>query len=248
MELNSAAKLGLAIELLFVILAIAVIVRRVRGSSAGSNASVIDRMFPRIIARLVSTEIDIWVSLWRFTFSSRNSYQFYPAKRSILGYLAIFTFFTAPIELVLVHVLVPSEMMAWIITGISVYGMFWILGMYASIRTMPLSLDENELILRYGVFGEVTVSKSNIDSIDVKTAKLAGASDGYRSAAGESGQIEGWFLSAGQTDVTICLGAPIRPFGFIRISPPVSTINIAVDKPEQFVYSVREQLNASDSD
>jgi hypothetical protein len=226
------AGLVIAIEVLIVIAIIVIFVRRKRSGSAKMSS----RLIPRIVLRFVIVELEIWVAVWRFIFVRRAPENFYPANRSILGYLVVFTIITAPVELLLVHVLIQSETVVWVVTAVSAYGIFWIFGMYTSTRTMPDEINEHELVLRYRILGEIIVPITSIAAINARTAKSSKSGDGFRS---ELGEIEAWLMSAGQTDVTIELNSMIRPRGFLKMGSPVRIINVAVDKPDEFEKLVR---------
>lgn len=230
-----SAGLVIGIEVLIVIAIIVIFVRRKRSGSAKMSS----RLIPRIVLRFVIVELEIWVAVWWFIFVRRAPENFYPANRSILGYLVVFTIITVPVELLLVHVLIQSETVVWVVTAVSAYGIFWIFGMYTSTRTMPHEINEHELVLRYGILGEIIVPITSIATINARTAKSSKSGDGFRSELGESGEIEAWLMSAGKTDVTIELNSMIRPRGFLKMGSPVRIINVAVDIPDEFGKLVR---------
>jgi hypothetical protein len=199
------------------------------------------------VLRFVSVEFEIWKAVWRYLFSRSESGKFYPANRSIFGYMVIFAMVTGPVELLLVHVLIPSETVAWVVTAFSVYGLFWVGGMYASIRTMPHSINGDGLTLHYGILAEVIIEKNNIASISAKVTRSAKGGDGLRSEVGESGGMEAWITSAGQADVTIVLKSKIRPRGLLKRGSPTRIINVTVNLPEEFVMAVRSSLAIDES-
>ncbi|NQW19769.1 MAG: hypothetical protein HQ477_03445 [Chloroflexi bacterium] len=59
---------------------------------------------------------------------------------------------------------------------------------------------------------------------------------------GDSGEIEGWLMSAGQTDVTMNLRTSIRPRGLLKLGAPIRIINVTVENPEGFERAVRDRL------
>ena len=65
----------------------------------------------------------------------------------------------ATVELVGVHVLVAqwSETAAWVLTGLSLYGVLWIIGDFQALRHRPLRLEDGRLLLRLGIRWEVEV-------------------------------------------------------------------------------------------
>ncbi|MBT4125878.1 MAG: hypothetical protein HOJ22_03110 [Chloroflexi bacterium] len=237
------AELAAVVEILIVLTVVVVIVKRKRSRTPESSSSVI----PKPVLRLVTAELEIWRAVWRFLFTRRDASKFYPANRSIFGYLVIFTMVTGPIELFLVHVLIPSQTVAWVVTGFSIYGLFWVAGMYASIRTMPHSFSDERLTLRYGIMAEVIVPMNEIASISARVAKSTKGGDGLRSEIGNSGEMESWITSAGQADVTILLKSKIHPRGLVKRGSPSRVINITVDRPKNFVAAVQADLVINES-
>ncbi len=231
---------AIVIEVLVVSAVIFAVIKRKRsGSKSDSSSGVL----PEPLHRFVLAEFEIWRAVARFLFSRRDPEKFYPANHSILGYLVIFSIVTAPVELLLVHVLIPSETIAWVVTGVSVYGLFWVLGMYLSVRTTSHKFSNSELTLRCGVLGEVRVPYSLVAGVSVNAAKSSTAGDGLRTEIGDSGEIETWLMSAGQTDVTIELSSPVTPYGLLKRGQPSLVVNLTVNDPERFVHHVNAQIS-----
>jgi len=54
---------------------------------------------------------------------------------------------------------------AWVITGVTLYGMIWLLGDYKAIVHYPIRLSANRLYLRIGLRAKVDVDVSNIETL-----------------------------------------------------------------------------------
>lgn len=234
-----------AVELIFIIgLATWFIRRKRRGASADVSAAV-EHLMPGPLGRIAALELEIWLAVWRLIFRRRHPELFYPASRSVLGYFTIFVVFTAPVELSLVHILIPSATIAWIVTGVSAYGIFWIVGMYASIKTTPHLIDKSGLTVRYGILGSVKIPWYVIESVMAESTKPSKPGDGLRIERTASGDYEAWLMSAGQADVTIRLRTLVRPRGVVRLGAPVRAVHVAVDRPGDFASAVQNRMNVS---
>lgn len=88
---------------------------------------------------------------------------------------------------------------------------------------------------------------SLIASVSVNPAKSSTTGDGLRTEIGDSGEIETWLMSAGQTDVTIELSSPVTPYVLLKRGQPSLVVNLTVNDPERFVHHVNAQISLSDS-
>ncbi len=58
-----------------------------------------------------------------------------------------------------------SETVAWIVTGLTLYGMVWLLGGYKAIKYSPIRISEETLWVRIGLRSKVDIALSNIETI-----------------------------------------------------------------------------------
>jgi len=58
-----------------------------------------------------------------------------------------------------------NETIAWSVTGVTLYGMIWLLGDYKAIVHYPIRLSANRLYLRIGLRAKVDVDVSNIETL-----------------------------------------------------------------------------------
>ncbi len=65
--------------------------------------------------------------------------------------------FASALEVPLVHVLTPWESVRILLLVVSVWGLVWMVGMYAALRTYPHLVDEEGLRLRYATVHDVRV-------------------------------------------------------------------------------------------
>ena len=75
--------------------------------------------------------------------------------------------FLVAVEMVTIHILAAkwSPILAWILTGLSIYSALQLIGIIRSVPKRPLIINDNELILRFGMLSETSVPIEAIDTI-----------------------------------------------------------------------------------
>jgi len=58
-----------------------------------------------------------------------------------------------------------SETIAWVVTGVTLYGIIWLLGDYKAIVHYPIRLSANRVYLRIGLRAKVDVDVTNIETL-----------------------------------------------------------------------------------
>ena len=73
------------------------------------------------------------------------------------------------VEITPIHALLArwSYSVAWIVTGLSLYSVVWLIGDYRAIRLRVTDLDANRLMVRFGIRWTMTVPRDQIESIRV---------------------------------------------------------------------------------
>ncbi len=79
-------------------------------------------------------------------------------------------------EIVPVHLLVHrwSALAAWILTGISLYGMLWLLGLSRALVLRPALIGPETLDIRYGLIAHMHVRRSEIAGVERVTSASPG--------------------------------------------------------------------------
>ena len=89
------------------------------------------------------------------------------------GYVAFFAvaLFAVVIETAILHLLLMqwSNTAAWILTGLSIYSLFFVIGDFNAIRKRPIYLDEAVLKLRVGFRWRMDIPFHMIESIELRT-------------------------------------------------------------------------------
>lgn len=198
-------------------------------------------LLPRLAARMVTLEFRLWACLLLWLFRRRRadlsalSYH----KRSIFGVFLIAALFSSPVEILLFEFLIPWTWLRLLLLIASVYSLVWILGLYASLVTLPHRLEPEGVRLRYGALSAGFIPYDAIAEMVREKRKTPRKPQGLSFSADRSAA---YFGIDGTTDVALYLSAPQQMRGFLNSPPPVSIIYLAVDEPERFARDLRQRL------
>ena len=71
----------------------------------------------------------------------------------------------SPVEIVAAHVLVPWEIVRWVLFALGVVGLVWTVGFVSATRVYPHTLDASRLRVRWSTMVDVAVPTSLVESI-----------------------------------------------------------------------------------
>jgi len=208
-------------------------------------------VLPRSAARLVSKEPRLLISLFRWAFRrvKPSDDEFAYHERSLLRAIMPLIIVSAPMELVVVHVLAlafsPWWWLKWVLLFLGAYAILWLLGLYASLVALPHRLQEKGLRLHFGLMADGYIPYAEIEEVMRKDGKAPTPGDGLTYSRKE----DALFLATdGKTDVTLRLRAPLSVRGFLKETEPASHIHLAVNEPARFVRDLRQRVEISVSE
>lgn len=125
------------------------------------------------------------------------------------------------LEVVPLHVLVHSwsSVAAWLLTGLSLYTLLWLLGDLQALRLKPITLTPTRLRLYTGLRWQAEVALDNIAA--VTTAEPTAACINFS-------------ISRSKPQLYLLLKRPASVFGVFGRRTEVTCIGICVDEPERF--------------
>lgn len=129
---------------------------------------------------------------------------------------------TAAIEIVAVHLLVRrwSDLVAWTLTALSIYGVLWLLGDYHAVRLQPHVVDDRYLHVRTGLRWRVDVP---LDAVrDVRRWRT------------DDDEITSVAL-LGDPNVVVELDCSVIVEGMFGIRRQARALGLTVDDPDAFV-------------
>lgn len=162
----------------------------------------------------------------QFTYHTRNT------LNSVLGSLI----FIISIETVAVHILVSiwTTVIAWILTAISVYTIIQVFGIMKSLSRRPISLEEDMLVLRYGLMNEASIDLNNIESVEFSNELIKDNPDIL--PLSPLGELDGH-------NVLLFVKEESELIGFYGSSKKFSAIAFNVDDKEGFKTAIEQVLN-----
>lgn len=148
-------------------------------------------------------------------------------RESGYGSLLLAFTFVAVLELVGAHFLVTAwwgRGAAWVLTGLSLYGLVWLLGFYQAVRLRPVTVGPDSLRVRVGLRWSVNVPLDRIEAV-------------VQPAAVQAHQKDKDYLRAvalGEPQFIIKLREPLTAHGLYGTSRRVRAVGVAVDDPAGF--------------
>jgi hypothetical protein len=156
-------------------------------------------------------------------------------RESGYGSLLLALTFVVVLELVAAHFLVSAwwgRGAAWVLTGLSLYGLVWLLGFYQAVRLRPVTVGTDSLRVRLGLRWSVSIPFSQIGAV-------------LQPAAGQAQPKGADYLRAvalGEPQFIIKLREPLTARGMYGASRRVRAVGVAVDDPVGFKDVLTGQL------
>ena len=205
----------------------------------GRIARALGAVLPAPLARLASIELVIVGSAarlvtggWRRPLPAGFTYHRTSALRLFLPALPLL----AIGDVVLLELVVLPRAATWVqvlVHVAAVYGLVWIVGVYATMRARPHQLAGGWLTLHYGVLRTVHVPVSQITSI----GELPAFADDWKKRAYCKGAIR--MDVAGPQVVELGLAEPVRALGLFGEGRARTRVLVAADNAASFTASLR---------
>lgn len=140
------------------------------------------------------------------------------------------------VELVVVHVLLPWPLARWLLFGVSVYTLLWLLALSCSLRQHPHVVRDGQLLVRFGHLHETAVPLDTLAAVRARTC-----TEHERNLILSDGELTAAVL--GETSVELSFDPPVQVAVKGRISP-VSRLSFFADDPRAAVTHLRERVAA----
>jgi hypothetical protein len=187
----------------------------------------------RLLADVVATEIAlVWHAFrWRRPAADRGACWTVHREVDYLSVLIALIMLVVA-ESVTVHVLLSRWSMTatWIFTGLSVWGLIWLVGDYRAMTARPVRLTARHLRVRLGLRWEADVPLDRIASVDVP---------GRPAEPGATALVASLMQKA---DLRLRLTAPVEIVGMYGRSRTVDEIWLRVDRAAQLCEAVRARM------
>ncbi|PHV08518.1 hypothetical protein CSQ96_02910 [Janthinobacterium sp. BJB412] len=186
--------------------------------------------------RLLTVELLMWfyaLLSWRakqYRYDGVEHFSIHRHEGNASNQVGFLVVLGAEIPVVHFFVWLWSPTAALVLTGLSLYGFAWMLGEYRATLLRPVSLNEHDLHLRYGLLGDERVPLSAIDAVEPCAIRLRRRRGLLRRTP-----------AGGTANVRIALKPMARIAGLFG-TKAYDTIVLAVDDPALFVDSLRARL------
>jgi len=115
------------------------------------------------------------------------------------------------------------EVIAWVVTGLTIYGLIWLYGDYSVIKRKPIVLLEERLLIRIGIRWKADIDLSNIKSIESSVSEEV--EEEYTNIS----------ILATEKNIFINLHEPIVVEGIFGITKTTSKIALYVDESNKLI-------------
>lgn len=185
---------------------------------------------------MLRSEIAMYRSLWRWARrrppvgvgEGDRAFSYLQPVHVLLWFFIGMSAFEIPIFDFLAYKLVPWEPARWIVLGLGVWGLVWMLGLLASFHVHPHVVTATGIKVRNGHGVEVTVGWEEIESVRKRSRQLPSS---------KAVQPDGDKLHIAvnsQTTVDIVLRRP-REFALPRVTGTFDEIRMHVDDADEFM-------------
>lgn len=192
--------------------------------------TILTTLVPQHIARFIVLEISMLWTLARWIGrrlpDPKRSFSY--ARRSLFGALTVLVLLTAPAEILLLHLLLPWDWIRWLAIGLSLYGLLWLVALWAAERVWPHQVVGDVLVLRWLFLHEIRLPLASIQQVMIEPAAPPKGRDGLIL------DDERAFLAVGgRTDISLTLTQPAVGLRYLTPTRPFRSICVAVDDPER---------------
>ncbi|MEO9485458.1 MAG: hypothetical protein ABJG47_18505 [Ekhidna sp.] len=196
-------------------------------------------IMPKALSTAFATELSIFYYgfiSWKKRELAAHEFSYHKttSTRMILG---VFVFLII-IEAFAVHLALQhwSATVAWILTILSIYACLQVFGIVRSLSKRPVTIEDDALILKYGVMGESMIPLSQIKAVREQTKSLTDSKEiVYLSP----------FKDMEGHNVVIEVERPAQLASFYGFKKTYSTIVVYLDDPKAFVNELAQAITPS---
>ncbi|HEY7272258.1 MAG TPA: hypothetical protein VH502_05955 [Actinoplanes sp.] len=192
-------------------------------------------------------ELRLWEALFRWAFRRPHRVEPGTVTFSYTGAVAmLFGVFIglSALEIPILHLILPWPLARTISVVAGAYGLFWMIGLLATLRTHPHLVGPSGLRIRNSTTVDVAIGWDDIDAVRVRRRSLP---PGGQTQVEEVGDERVLSLGVGsQTSVDVLLGRPLTVAVRKTGGAPVTQIRFHADDPEALVAAAQAYLPARD--
>lgn len=185
---------------------------------------------------LIATEISVFyygLLGWTSEIEIDSGKVFSYHKRSGYSIVVGVFLFLIILETFLLHLLISkwSPVGAWILTALSIYGIFFLFADYNAARKRPILIDNHTLQIKIGIRWFVTIPYENISQIAMGVEPDNNDKNYFR------------MVLVGSENIIIKLKEPMTSKGFYGISKTFTRLGLSIDNKEEFYTLIKSKIS-----
>lgn len=193
-------------------------------------------LIPQKLVPFFATEIAIFYYgflNWKKHFPKPNEFTYH--KNSGTTSLIAAIIFIVLIESFVLHILIAkwSNVAAWILSALSIYTAVQLFGFLKSLSQRPITISNDNLIIRYGILAETEIRLQDIDFIELSTSDLK--LDNLTKKLSTFGELE-------SHNVILKLKREYSLLGLYGIRKKFTNLALYLDKKEEFKSKIEAIL------
>jgi len=198
------------------------------------------RQAGRLVRHAIVFEINIYKSLLRWLLRRPSV----PPGSTPVGYARMVTpvlalwIFGSAVEIPVVHLLVPWDALRWPLLAIGVWGLMWMVGFLAGLRSYPHLLSDDVLRIRNGPMHDIPVPLAEIAQVTSRERSLPSSMWVLQPETSEQGVHLNVTVS-GQVNVHIALRQPLT-VATRKGSMTINALSFWADEPRQLTAHLNE--------
>lgn len=234
--LNAIEMLAAPLELALIVVVIRRVRRAMKASRLRGAGDVEDTIratvrelvpWPRAAGILAFEICVLWFALfsWRTRPERDDGSDFTTHRKTGYGALLAALILAVSIEVVPIHALLlrASPVLAWSATALSLYGILWLVGDYRAIRLRPVRIDDDRLIVRFGLRW----------SVDIPIRQIHGIRNLGGSVIRERADLR--LVLPGARRIAFELDRAVEARGPYGLRRRVRTLELGVDDPDRLI-------------
>ena len=202
-----------------------------------------------ILRRAAVMEAAMWRSMYLWlrrkppaTGPGDEAFSYLGVVKPILGVFIGLSAVELPIFDLIIRKVVPWEPARWIALGLGVWGLLWMIGLFASLKIHPHLVGAAGLRVRAGATIDFTVDWAEVDTVSKSYRSLPSSKSVQVEREGDRTVLN--IVTGGQTSVDVRLRRPVS-FGLPKgPAEPAHELRLYADDPDGFVRACRQAAAA----
>ena len=230
--------------LLFIIFSVRKVIKKYKGIANSNHVDFFTTLketcydlLPRKLVMPFVTEIAVFYYgfiYWKRRILEENEFSYHKDSGTLTLLMAFI--FIIGIETFVFHIKLSewNIIVAWILTGLSIYSGIQIFGFLKSMLKRPIAISQDKLYLRYGIMSECTILLKDIESIELSTKEIQ--SDDKKQKLSILGELEGH-------NIILTVKKEYELIRLYGIRKKFKVLALYIDNKSEFAERIKEYIN-----